>query len=377
MATSNAQVQKIYLRPETAYGDTTADFSSDGLVVRTSGLVDISSVKTELVETGVVKTSNNDAGGAPVDGLDAGELKLMVNLTGNTKAVGELTEDNMSKFLGAVVGTRTAPVNDACLAGCTTTVIASTAHPYAADHIVMINGECRRVDSDDGADQFTLDFALTSAPDKTDVIYGCETYDSIANKTVGVGISQVDSELQFALAGCNPSALELAALTPGALVQLTSTINVGTKTRGALTPATAETGVSGLVVGRSGPGVQIKLANGSIFNPRVASVTCGMGLTREWDEDIGGTNGKGGTVAAPTDNTVEITMSQDVSYSVLEALRGVATVINVQVGTASGGIVGVYYPEAYISDGPTAEPIGVRQGCKVTFRAARALLYRC
>jgi len=377
MATQNAQVQKIYLRPESAYGDSTADFSSDGLVVRTSGLVDISSIKTELVETGVVKISNDDAGGAPVEGLDSGELKLVLNLTGNTKAVGELTEDNQSKYLAAVVGTRAAPLNEVALADCTTTVIKATAHPYIQGSMIMSGGEVRRVTSDDGADQCTLDMALTAAPAESATIYGAESFDSIANKTVGIGVSQVDSEMQFLLAGCNPSALELAALTPGTLVQLTTTVQAGKKTRGALTPATAETGVSGLVVGRSGPGVQIRKADGSLFEPRVSSVTCGMGLTREFDDDIGGVNGKGGTVAAPADNTVEIICSQDTAYSVLEALRGAATVINVQVGSASGGIVGVYYPEAYIADGPTCEPIGVRQGVKVTFRAARAILYRC
>jgi hypothetical protein len=376
MATSNAQVQKIYIRPETDYGDTTADFSADGLVVRTSGLVDISSVKTELVETGVVKIGNDDAGGAPVLGLDVGDPKLTVNLVGNTKAMGELTEDNLSKYLGAVVGTRAAPLNEVALTGCTTTVIKATSHPYAAGSLIHFGTEVRRVTSDDGADQFTLDFALSAAPSEGATIYGVETFDPIAGKYVGLGISQVDSEMQFAISGANPSALEMAAMTPGALVQLTSTISVGKITRGALTPATAETGVSGLVVGRSGPGVQIRLANGSIFEPRVASVTCGLGVTREWDEDVGGTNGKGGTVAAPTDATVEILCSQDTVYSVLEALRGSATVINVQVGSASGGIVGVYYPEAFISDGPTCEPIGVRQGCKVTFRASRGILYR-
>jgi hypothetical protein len=377
MATKNAQIQKIYVRPETAYGDTTADFSSDGIVVRTSGLVDIASVKTELVETGVVKISNDDAGGAPVLGLDGGEVKLMVNLVGNTKAIGELTEDNLSKYLGAVVGTRAAPLNETALADCTTTVIKATGHPYVAGSLVMSGGEVRRVNSDDGADQFTLDFALTAAPGMGADIYGVETFETVSNKTVGVGISQVDSEMQFAVAGANPSALEVPAMTPGALVQLGTTIQVGKITRGALTPATAETGVSGLVIGRSGPGVQIKLANGSIFEPRVASVTCGLGVTREWDEDIGGTMGKGGTVAAPTDAMVEILCSQDTVYSVLETLRGSASVVNVQVGSASGGVVGVYYPEAYISDGPTCEPIGVRQGCKVTFRASRGILYRC
>ena len=377
MGTPNSQVQKIYLRPEAAYGDSTADFSADGLVVRTSGLVDISSIKTELVETGVVKISNDDAGGAPVEGLDSGELKLVLNLTGNTKAAGELTEDAQSKYLAAVVGTRAAPLNETALAACTTTVINATAHPYVAGSMVTAGGEGRRVLSKQSADQFTLDFALSAAPSTGAVIYGAESFDSIANKTVGIGVSQVDTEMQFLLSGCNPSALELAALTPGTLVQLTTTVQAGKKTRGALTPATAETGVSGLVVGRSGPGVQIRLANGTIFEPRVSSVTCGMGLTREWDDDIGGVNGKGGTVAAPADNTVEIVCSQDTVYSILEALRGGATVINVQVGSASGGIVGVYYPEAFILDGPTCEPIGVRQGVKVTFRAARAILYRC
>jgi hypothetical protein len=372
----NSEYQNVYARIESAYDDTVADFS-DGVKVRTVGLVDLSGVKRGLIDAGVVRTDADDAGVAPVQGLDEGEIKIEVQMSGNTRNVAELAEDNMSKFLQMCVGTRYSELNDETLADCTTTVIKATAHPYEAGDFVMIGGEVRRVATDDGADQFTLDFALSAAPSVGTVIYAVEHFDPITNITgVGIGVGQVDSEMQYAMGGCNPTGIEIKAFAPGEVGTLSATFAVGNYATTTLTAATASTGTTCIVTGKLGPGLQIKLANGSIYEPATSTCTAALGLSREWIADIGSANGKAGTVAGPTDATLEATMYQDTTLSKIEALIGVATVINVQVGNAAGYVWGIYYPEAFLSVAPAPEKIGIAQGVKATFKASRGLLYR-
>ena len=377
MAGKNAEYQTTYLRAEAVYGDTAATFA-DGVIVRTVGLTDPASIKRGLIDPGVVKLDANDAGVAPVAGLDEGEIKIVTQMSGATLNVAEVAADGLSTYLAAVVGAKNSEVNDACIADCTTTAIKATGHPYSVGDLTMIAGEVRYTSVKDSADQYTVDMPLAAAPGAATVIHGVEQFDVLGTAIVscGVGISQVDTEMQYILKGCNPTGLELTAFTPGTIGQLTATLQVGNYTRTSITPATAIAGAAGVVTGRVGPGLQLKNAAGAMINPSAASVTCQFGVSREWQADVKGTMGKSGCITGPAEATIECVLYQDTTLSVIEALIGIATTINVQVGNVRGSVWGIYYPEAFLSGAPQPEKIGIAQGVKCTFKASRGILYR-
>jgi hypothetical protein len=375
---ANSVYQTVSVKAESTYSDAAADMSSGGALVRTVGKIDTSSLRRGLVDAGVNRQSANDAGVAPTPGLDEGEIKIVTQLYGNTRAVAEVGSDGMSVYLTAILGTRNSELNDECLADCTTTVIKATAHPYAAGDLVMIGGEVRRVASDDGADQFTLDMPLTSAPALSTVIYGVEQFEPISTpKTIGVGITCADSEMEYLIKGANVTSVELEPFTPGAIGKLTANVAVGSYSRTAITHSTTDAGQKGVVIGRSGPGLQLVKADGTtLWSPCVSTLTAQVGVERKWIADIGATMGKCGAVATPTDATVEFTAYQDSTLSTLEALPEIATVINVQVGATAGAVWGIYYPEAFLSEGPQPADIEETQGVSCKFRTTRGILYR-
>ena len=382
MATS--KFQKIYIRPETVPGDT-VDSYADGLQVRTIGMVDPSAIKEDLIDVGVTRTDANDAGVSPVLGLASGELSLVTQISPATRDVSDvIASDNDGTYLSYVVGARDASANDECVADCTTTVIKATGHPYDADDIVMIGGEIRQVLSDDGADQFTLKMPLSSAPASGTKIYGCEWFDVLGTtvETVGVGVSQVDAEMQFNCRKCAVTSVEINPFEPAAVGQLTAKITIGGFDTAAITPASAVAGERGIVTGKAAGGFRFMNAAGALVSPSVSSVTAVLGGVREHILDAGAAEGKDGTIAGPTAATVEATMNQDSMYSVLAALKpsltaaGARTEILMQVGSALEAAWAVYFPEAFLVEGPVAAEIGIVQGVKAKFGCARGYLIR-
>jgi len=380
----NSEFQKIYLRSEAVAGNTVATFA-DGVLVRTVGLVDPSSIKHELVDAGVVKLDANDAGVSPALGLDVGEVSVVINMSGAARDVSDvITTDNLSTLLAATVGTRDSTANGVCLADCTTSAIKMTDHPYEHGDLVNIGGETRKVETDTGANEFALDFPLSAAPSVGTVIYGVEWFDPQTDTplTVGLGISQVDTELQYICRKCNVPSVEVKPFAPGEIGQLTMKIAIGSFTTEAITPATDVAGDKALVTGKSGPGLQLKAAAGTLLKPSIATITASLGTKREYEQDMSSSMSKGSVVAGPSDSVVEFTANQESLYSALVALQptdlaaGASTPILVQTGSAIKAAWGVYFPEAFLSDGPTAEKIGIVQGVKAQFKATRGILFR-
>lgn len=381
---ANCKFQKVYIRPETVPGDTT-DSYADGLQVRTVGMVDPGAIKDDLIDVGVVRTDADDAGTSPVLGLASGVLSIVTQMSPATRDVSDvIASDNDGTYLSYVVGSRDTAANDECIADCTTTVIKATGHPYDAGDFVMIGGEIRQVLSDDGADQFTLKMPLSSAPSSGTKIYGCEWFDVLGTtcETVGVGVSQVDAEMQFNCKKCAVTSVEINPFEAGSVGQITAKIAIGGYSTGAITPATNVAGERGIVTGKAAGGFRFMNAAGALVSPSVSSVTAVLGGVREHVLDAGAADGKGGTVAGPTAATVEATMNQNSMYSVIAALKptlsaaGARTEILMQVGSALEAAWAVYFPEAYLIEGPVAAEIGIVQGVRAKFGCARGYLIR-
>lgn len=370
-----SQYQQLSVRAETTYGDTTTDFA-DGVLVRTVGAVDID-IRRGLVDAGVLRTSADDAGVAPVQGQDQGTIKIAALLPGATRSSGAVTADATTTFLSAVVGAKTARANDSCDSGCTTTVIQCASHPYSAGDLVLIAGEVRRVASATSS-AITLDAPLSSAPSAGTTIYGVEQYDAIAYTVpgVGVGISASDTEVAYACAGCNPSAIEIDAVEPGKIGQIAVTLQVGSYSRGTVTHATTEACTTGVVAG-AGAGKRVLVyGNSTTVQPYCSQVQCAIGVSREWVADVGSTQGRGGVVTGPADASVDVTAYQDGTLSAVDGLIGHACVVCVQIGSTPGSIWGVYYPEAYLAEAPKPVSIGIAQGVAFKLAGSRGILFR-
>jgi len=374
---ADSKFQKVSFLKETVFADTTADFST-GILLRTVEKLDLGGVKRGLVEAGVVRTDANDAGLAPIRGLDEIELSVVTLMGGAQRNVGSgaIESDSMTTYLTGVFGTRSTTAEKAAEALSTTTAINSTAHGYDAGDLVMINGIVRRIASKNVND-FTLDFPLPAAPGAADLIRGVEWFEGLDGAaTTGLGVSQTDDEIHYVCRGCVPTGIEYAPMTPGETGRLQVTFSGTGFLNSTVTHATTQAGAKGKVVGRGGPGVELKSAAGLLFSPCVSSCTAQSGVSRQWISDIGGDNGKCGVQDIPVDGTFEFTAYQDDTLSTLHALLEQTTTINVQIGEDAGSVIGIYYPAAVLSVAPAPADIEDTQGVSATFRTSRGLIYR-
>lgn len=294
-------------------------------------------------------------------------------VSGNT-----VIEDNLSKILSWSYGQceRSSSVETSGTST-TVTIYTSAAHGFAINDILNIGGEVAAVATVPSAQSFTVSIPMSAAPASGTTITPSEqcSVDTVSGvQPICMGEVGNDSEITYHLKGGMMMGSEISAFKGGESVEITHNYSFANWERSAVTAATTAARSDAVVVGVSGTGLSMLDASGARYNPCVNEVTVQVGISHEWTECIGATNGKAGYSAVPIDGTAQMTLYQDGTMSNLEDLVGTQTPILIQIGSTRP--VGVYFPEAYISEYPVPVDIGMQHGVKVAFRCGQGYIYR-
>lgn len=120
---------------------------------------------------------------SPLVGLKTCSGSFDVELPGLETPSADGTAAGIDRYAGllSVIGTRTAPVGEAVIAGTlgVSTFTVTDASTFTVGDLVMVNGECRKVTTVNTAaipDELTVAPALSAAPVATDIVYSGETW---------------------------------------------------------------------------------------------------------------------------------------------------------------------------------------------------------
>lgn len=386
MAFGVNKLQKISIRQETAFGDTlsSGDFSG-GVLLRTVEAVDMGAISREAIGDNAVRRSFEDVGLPALPGRAEAKVSLSLRMCGATRQSGAIQADGLSTVLDLLVGERRAPSDSTCGTECTTTLIV-TSGSYQVGDVLLIGGHARVVTAV-GTGDVTIAPPLPSAPTNGTAIIACESYRvtaGTAQPSIGLGIERVgDAEMVYRLAGCAATGLSLGEIAPGSQIVLNAEMTAAEWARGSVTHATTDMPDRYIVAG-VGDVARLVLADasGAYWAPVVASIAPSLSVSNLLVEGLAG-DAVGGRVGVvpdiPDGEAATITLLQDPTATVLtkaEALVGKVFSACFQVGTASGSIVGVAYPQCTISALPKpADASGVK-AVEFSIRASAGVLFR-
>jgi len=369
--------QKVYIRPETTFADTTGSFS-DGYKVNHVEKFKLDGFVQQMVENPTIREGFEDLGEPAIKGLKEAKFDIMTLLSGATVSAGQVAADTLTQLLADFLGSNTITANGTVGDGAntSTTTVVYTNDAYNAGDLIMINGEVRRIDSISGT-ALTLDIPLSAAPGDGSTIFGIEFHkiNESGVKSFGVGVESDDAEMVYYAKGAVTTGGFSVNIASGDYVKFGASMEAADFVRGSsLTPATSETPDNGVIVGNGG-GVTISDGT-TLIDLCPSEVSVNLGVQAEFIPSVTGLNGKCGFEIVPADSGIDVTAYQDATLSALEGLLEKRLAVVVQIGNQQGKIVGVYYPEATISAAPVPADIGSVLGVKVTLKAGAGILFR-
>ena len=389
MATGTSELLQVSMRVETTMGDSFArsgDFS-DGVLLRPLEKIPLDQFVREAVSDETVKRNFNDAGLPAIEGLSTAVIPLALRMTGNTRAVGVLTEDGMSQILNWAAGTRRAVGDDAVEADSTVGTIKAVGHPYQVNDVVMINGEAALVVATT-ANDFSVRPFLSAVPAANDVITGMESFyidTNVAPETVGLGVTCTGDD-EWEWVGCAGliTKVDFGEITPGAQPQINFEVMLADHRQEAITHSTTEIPTAGQVIGVVGArALRMTDASGAnILTPDLASAQVGMGFEATFPDglSVGAVGGKVKPHYNPTDGEVgTIRVLQDPAadtYEKLNALKGKTFALSIQINNELGKTFGIIYPAATFTKFPTPTTQGKSKAVEFGFRAGVGVIFR-
>lgn len=379
---------QITMRKETAFGDTEdlAGDVSDGVLLRPLEEIPLDQFAKELIGDVAIKRGWDDAGLPGVQGLSTAVIPISLRMTGNTRNVGALSEDGMSKVLNWAAGTRRAPGDDAVEAASTATVIKLTGHSYQVWDVVMINDEAALV-VDTDTDEITIAPALSAAPDAPDDVIGMESFfitTATTPDSVGLGVTRTgDAEWEWAGWGGMVTKVEFGEIMTGGQPELRLEVALANHAPAAITHSTTEIPTATQVIGAvDAGGLVMEDAGGAHFAPILASASAGMGLDASYADGIGpnSVGGRAAIVLSPQDGTVAtIKVLQDPANTIttkLNALIGSSFPLKIQINKDLGQTFGIVYPEATFTKPPTASSAGNAKAVEFEIKAGTGVIFR-
>lgn len=389
MANGTNELLEVSMRVEAVMGDTSAAAGvfTDGVLLRPLEQLPLDQFVKEAIGDTTVKRSFADPGLAAIEGLSTAVIPISLRMTGNTRSVGVLTEDGMSKVLNWAAGTRRAPGDDACEALSTISKIKATGHSYQVNDVVMINGEAALVVAK-GADDFDIAPPLSAAPDALDVITGMESFwidTASAPQTVGLGVTRTgDDEFEWAGYAGLVTKLEFGELTPGAQPAVNLEVMLADHAKQAITHSTTEIPTEGQVIGVVGArALRMTDSTGAaLLAPDLASAQVGMGFEATFPAGLNA-NSVGGKVAPhynPQDGEVgTIRVLQDPAadtFEDLNALKGKYFALGLQINNELGKTFGIIYPSVTYTKYPTPAAQGKSKAVEFGFKSGVGVIFR-
>lgn len=389
MSNGTNELLQLSMRPETVLGDTAAAAGvfTDGVLLRPLEPIPLDQFVKEAIQDESVKRTFEDAGMAAIAGLSTAVIPISLRMTGNTRAVGVLTDDGMSKVLNWAAGTRTAPADDAVEADSTISKIKAAANSFVKNNVVMINGEAALITAK-AAGEFDIVPPLSAAPDAADVITGMESFyidTASAPATVGLGVTRTgDDEFEWAGIAGLFTKLDFGEMTPGAQPVVNLEVMLANHVQQAITHSVTEIPTDGQVIGVvAARALRMTDSTGAaLLAPDLASAQVGMGFEATFPEGLN-TTSVGGKVAPhynPMSGEVgTIRVLQDPAadtYEDLNALIGKTFAICVQINNELGKTFGIIYPAATFTKFPTPASQGKSKAVEFGFKAGVGVIFR-
>ena len=346
--------------------------------------VDASGVRHEGIVSEVIQ---GRLAGAPKNilGLKTGSIKVGM-YAGRGSA--DTTAPMMATILQAVIGGLTSPdpKTDLCEADCTTTTIKATAHGNVVGQCVLVgvrgdargNGEVRRIATVD-TNEYTLDMALSAAPNEGDAIVNSHTayLDATqAQKYMDLLCIGYTAANQWQAIGCNgPFSIE--GLGIGEIPRLVFDLMFGDYQRvGAgeldqLEPSQASLGLDapankalgGFFVQNYGVTTRATFDGGEFsIDPAVMY---------EPVEDRNGVNGRGGLRKTGIRPAIEFVthFSTDMPGLKDDWEAGTAKQLLWQFGCTAQNCFAISVPKFYLDEAPVDNPINNLEGVKIVGHA--------
>lgn len=355
----NADLQKVFVKPEAAYGDgASGDFSgATGLRLWPTEMVDLSGVVQQMTDVQFSLGTLDEIGPEGVPTFKVQSLSTNIIFPGATRSSG-ITEDNFSKFGSDALGVRYATgADEAADVGATATSVAvKGATVYTAGKsAVMINGEVRLI-ATWSAPTMTFNTPLSAAPAEDDVVYDVETFvlkeqgDSLA-----LGFVHDDPNADYLIKGAYAN-IDAITIVNAETAKLSLSWMAGDSEVGAAKVTAESTNEiqSGEVVPSNGGGYFVKDSAGTdVDNPCIMQAEISaVGMDYSPVGCFGATNGVGGYQKVPTagGSIINMTIFEDETpmFAEFVSLVGSERENILQMGHLPGAIVGVIQPVAAI-----------------------------
>lgn len=379
---AQVSLQELRLYWGTTFNTAYVSASNDGWNITNTTKFRITKIdKSGLKEAGIVdETLQTRLHGAPAPfrGLRTGNLKVTTWLGGGSSST---TADAYATTFGKMMGGLATPGAKSITigAGSSTSniVCADALTAFTANGMgVLINGEAR-VATNVQSGWFVLNMALTSAPaeNATGAVAHTAYFDEAETVNycdwLAIGKSTTDQRQGI---GCQGT-FKLSGLAPGEAPKTEIDFScadhqvVPADERATLAYATTPGG-SDPPTGKSFGGFMIADAGTQVAKAtmRAGKFAADMGIAWTKKEDPNGVNGIGGWIRNPSHPTFAFTSAIDEDHLGLVAdFQGkTAKQIMLQLGTAAGKAVLIYYPRWFVDEGPTDEALNNEAGLKVS-----------
>lgn len=335
--------------------------------------IDKSGLKQDGIEDTSVQTRLHGAP-PPFQGLRDGSLKVSTWLGGATTSA---TADAYAVMLGKMMGGLVSPPGKTVTIGSgstTTNVVGVCTNVNTNGLGVLINGEAR-IATNVQSGWMTLNMALSRAPtagESATVAHAAHFTDSeTVNYCDWMAIGKSTTDQQQGI-GCQAS-FSISGIAPGEAPKLEVTLQcadhqtVPADERASLLPGTAPSG-SSPPTGKNFGGFFIADAGSEVARATMRAgkfaVNPGIGWTKL--EGPNGVNGIEGWLRNPSKPTFEFTCAIDEDHLGLIAdfENQTAKQAILQLGTAAGKCVMIYFPKFYLDRRPIPEALNNEQGLK-------------